>query len=97
MSKILGITIKHLHLSEFSNGATQHIYTIAKLFKEFGWSVVLINSEKDVPKENNNHMNLPIVSRFLLKNWLDDRNIKPVINFDLIMFFEWYEKGGWIK
>ena len=97
MSKILGITIKHLHLSEFSNGATQHIYTIAKLFKEFGWNVVLINSEKDVPVKSNNHMNLPIISRFLIKTWLDDRNIKPAINFDLIMFFEWYEKGVWIK
>ena len=89
MSKIVGITIKNLHLNEFSNGATQHIYTMAKFFQLIGWKVVLIYSEKTIPETNNNHMNLPVISRFNITT--------SNITFNLILFFEWYENGQWIK
>lgn len=98
MRKTIGITIKHLHLSEFSNGATQHVYTMAKLFQLLGWNAVLISEQSKVPDVSNNYMKLPVITNQVLKQWIRYNESKPDnVTFDCIMFFEWYENGPWIK
>ena len=89
MMKLLGITIKHLGLSEFSNGATQHIYAMSKLFQSLGWKVVLLYEKEEIPTKHNNYLNLPVITR---------KQISTLkLPFTCIMFFEWYEKGSWIQ
>lgn len=97
MAKLLAITIKHLDLSIFSNGATQHIYSMAKLFQHLGWNVILVYINETIPKQTNNYMNLTVLTRHQLTTMMDESTSDMSSNIDLCMFFEWFETGNWMK
>lgn len=94
MSKIIVISIDKLNKSPFSNGATQHIYFMAKLFNNMGWNVMLVYSKSEIPKQTNNYMNLPIITRKQIDEIMKN-NIPS--KFDLWMCFEWFENGEWFE
>jgi hypothetical protein len=96
--KVVGITIRFIDKHLFTNGATQHVYTMAKLFQLLGWDACLITHMKDVPKNNNNYMNLPVISRYEMNQEMlryKKTNVKSRHRLDLILCFEWYVKADW--